>query len=374
MIKNRENINHPQCAFFGKSTNNLVIFETYVVKATSGTRVIKAIVDKGSLYTTTTRNVDTVSTTAVIVTEKKIGATLGTLGDTANSAITSSTISGVNPLALESSINSAVGAVKTSAVNASQSNIDLVNLVNVVAATVFNDVNTAQFIAGTSPTSTISTTQFTVGSATSAVASVQQAAVSTNLTSTVAAYIPPPVGTFAITSKVKDGMVSTASYLPGVLVTTVGLTSNVTTYSDANGYFTLAGIPPNTSFTLKMSFAGYVDSYSAQLSLSANLDTSDRPYAIWMPAKLTTDWKNTSGTGVIRASVVDSTNLASGYIAGAVVTGTDATSGAVYPVVYLNNSTNNWDSTLTSTDVNGNWMFKNVPAGRTVYEVQRTVC
>ena len=350
--------------------NNIDMGADYVVKAyiPNKSYVIKALISQDSLSAVTTRNVDTVSTTAVIVTEKKLGATLGSLGDTASTSITSSAIAGVNPLALESSINTAIGTVNGAAGTASQDNVNLVNLVNVVASTIYNNVNTTQFIAGTSTTTTISTTQYTYSAGTGAAASVapvavQTTAVLTTLGTAATNYIAPPSNTVAFTSRVTDGNLSTVTPLANVSVTT---DTGLTTYTDASGYYTLVNIPQNTSFVVKMSLSGRADSYSAKMSYSANANTSDRPYNLWTPSTLT-NWGNTTGNSIIRARVVASTDLVTGYIGGVVVTATDATDSSItYPVVYTNATTGAFDPALVSTSANGQWAFRNVPAGRTV--------
>lgn len=351
--------------------SNIDFGADYVVKAFTATNTIKAIVDKDFLATATTKNVDTVSTTAVIITEKKIyenaGITtgvMGSLGDSANTAFTSTAIAAVNPLNVESKINTAIGVVNTAPGSAVQADLDLINIVNVVAASVYNDVDPAKFIAGTAtPTAAISTTQFTTGNVATGgtnVAIIQTTVAATLATSTTA-YTPPPADSVTFTSRVMDFSSTTAVAVSGVEVTANGLK----TYTDANGFYTLAGITKNTAFYIKMSKTGYVDSYSSQMSIAANSNTSTRPYALYAPSKLAV-WGNFSGAGVISSRVVTSTNPDTGYLNGAVVTATDAQNTTVtYPVTYTNTS-GSLDSTLTSTAANGSYMVKNIPAGKTV--------
>lgn len=348
--------------------SNIDMGADYVVKAyvPNTNYVVKALIDKSALTTTTTRNVDTVSTTVVIVTEQRLGATPGTMGDIANaSKFTTGAIADVNPVALEGAINTAIGSVTgTNAVNASENDIKLMNLVNVVTSTVFSDVKTSDFIAGT-VTAPISTTQYTYAANTApavATVEVQSATVYTAIVApTQTAYTPPPADSVTLTSRVMDFSSTTPVALQGVEVTANGLK----TFTDASGFYTLAGITKDTSFYVKMSKAGYADSYSAQQNISANSNSSTRPYALWTPSILTA-WGNTPGTGVISSRVVESTNLDTGYLGGVVVTAADSQDPAItYPVIYTNTS-GNLDSTLTSTSANGRWMFRNVPAGRTV--------
>lgn len=354
---------------FSYTFSNIDMGADYVVKAyvPNSNYVVKALIDKSTLLETTTRNVDTVSTAVVIVAEQKLGASPGTMGDTANAAkINSDAIAGVNPAALESAVNTAIGTVTgANAVNATSNDVTLINLVNVVTATVFNGVKTSDFIAGT-VTTPISTTQYSFVAAGSApvvdtTAVIPSSTVYTNIVApTLTAYTPPDPNTVTFTSRVIDN--STAVALAGVEVTANGLK----TYTDASGFFTLAGITKNTSFYVKMSKAGYADTFSALMNIAANSNSSTRPYSLFTPAAVTA-LGNNAGAGMISSRVVTSTNLETGYLSGVVVTATDSLDPSVtYPVIYKNATTNSLDPSLTSTDTNGNYMFRNIPAGRTV--------
>lgn len=183
------------------------------------------------------------------------------------------------------------------------------------------------------------------------------------ITAARAAAFPIPVSSSAtFTSKVYDYSSSaTGVPLAGVSVTTGGIAPAITATTDANGSFVLAGIPLNTPFFVKMSKATYSDTYSNTFPLTANMDNSDRPYAQYLPAKLTS-LSNTAGNGVIRGRVVDERDPVNGFIGGALVTATDQVSGTAYPVRYT-------DSTAggpTKTETNGLYVIVNIPAGRTV--------
>ncbi len=339
----------------------------YLVKVVSGTQVLKALLDKGSISTATTRNIDTVSTTTVIVAEKKMNVAIGSLGEAGNLK-TSDDIATINPAVLEFKIQSAVTNMNATGglATASQENIDLANIVNIVAATVFNNVDTTSFMAGTS-TAPVATNQFTYtagASVMNAAATVTSSATSTALASTATSYTAPAAGTVAFTSRITDW--ANGSGIAGATVTTVGLTPEITTTTDANGSYSLVGIAANTPFTVKMSKTNYTDSYSAQISLAKNDDSSNRPFALILPNQFTATFGSSAGTGVIQTRVVDSTDLVSGFMGGVVVTATDKNSATTYPVVYFSSATAAWDASLTSTDTNGKYMIKNVPAGSAV--------
>lgn len=173
-------------------------------------------------------------------------------------------------------------------------------------------------------------------------------------------------GLFSFTSAVNDGTVSTIPNpgLPGVLVQTVGLPVAISTTTDSLGSYTLSNIPANTPFSIRMSLTGFADTYSHEMTLAANADSSNRPYSLFTPAKLTA-WGNVTGNGAIRSRVVDSTNLVSGYITGATVTATNAITNAVYPVYYVD-TLGALVTTGATTYSNGIYIIPNVPAGAKV--------
>lgn len=141
----------------------------YVIKAKSGNYVLKALVDKASLSTATTRDIDTIGTTALILAEQRLGVPVGTIGERAN-AISTDGIAGVQPRTIEANIATAVATLKTAPATATQDMVNLVNLANVVTATVSNGVDTTEFMSGTGTTTSITTTQFTYTSGTAPVA------------------------------------------------------------------------------------------------------------------------------------------------------------------------------------------------------------
>ena len=178
---------------------------------------------------------------------------------------------------------------------------------------------------------------------------------------------PPGSGNVALSGKVYDfNTTSGGTALAGVTAATVGLSTVITATTDVNGSFVLAGIPQKHFFHIKISKTGYADAYSNTYSLTANNDVSDRPYALWLPSKLT-GWGNLTGNGVIRGRVVSSTNLVNGYIGGSAVTAIDQANSTTYPVKYIDSSTDIISNTLTSTDAANGWfVVLNVPAGRNV--------
>lgn len=136
----------------------------YVVKAKSGDQAITALLNKAAITTTTEKNINTITTTAVIVAEQKLGVPLGTLGVKTNS-ISSDGIATVQPQAIENSIVGAVAAIKSNPATATQEQVNLVNLGNVVTASVKENVDPAAFLSGTSTAASVTTVQYTFASA-----------------------------------------------------------------------------------------------------------------------------------------------------------------------------------------------------------------
>jgi hypothetical protein len=176
-------------------------------------------------------------------------------------------------------------------------------------------------------------------------------------------YVVPSPQTVSFTGKVQDCSTGACAYLPDVTATTIGLTPEITTTSDASGQFTLAGIPKATPFTIKMSKTGFIDTYSIQMSLYADYTLSNlRSYILYKSATLAA-WGIDPGKGVIRGRVVLNSNQNTGFIAGATVSANDAVNGTPYEVVYENTSGSFAGS---STYNNGLFYVRNVPSGRTV--------
>lgn len=341
----------------------------YVVRAVSadGTKVVKALVDKNSLGTALTRDVDTISTTTIIVAENKLGIAAGIIGESSNSSVTTDSIANtVNPVALESSIKTAVNTVQYSAATASQNEISIVNLVNVVAAIVNTNANVAQVMSGAVGLSA-QVNQYTLTSGGASGALTTVASVPTTASTAANTYTPPAADSVYYISKVYDyNASSTGTPVAGATVTTIGLPTNVSTITDVNGLYILAGIPQKTDFTVKMSKPAVgADAYSNTFQLAANLDTSDRPYALWNSTKLS-GWGQSAGYGMIRSRVVLSTDLVNGSMGGVTVSAIDTADSTSYTVKYFENNGTVSSTLQTTNSANGNYIILNIPAGRTI--------
>lgn len=178
------------------------------------------------------------------------------------------------------------------------------------------------------------------------------------------------VPSLSFTGGVQDCTAAACVNLPGVTITTVGLTPELSATSDASGLFTLNvplttvfnTLPATAPFHLILTKATFVNTASSQIQLTAPLNVSDRPYALFSTANLTA-WANTPGTGVIRSRIVDVANPVTGYIAGATVTASSA--AGPLPVEYVDPPTGTIVSTGT-TGSNGMYIIRNIPAGAQV--------
>lgn len=166
----------------------------------------------------------------------------------------------------------------------------------------------------------------------------------------------PLAGTISFSATVND---ASGQPVSGAAVQIAGNPA-IATLTNAEGGFTLGGIPANTPFTLMFSKTGYVTAYSAVMQSGGNM-TSPRPYILLTQANMAA-WGITAGKGAIIGRIVDSANPTTVYVAGATVSATGASKS--YTVVYL-------DDNLTiaagaTTQAGGRFLVLNVDDGDTV--------
>ncbi|GAM10090.1 hypothetical protein OR1_02377 [Geobacter sp. OR-1] len=222
----------------------------YVVRAVNGAQVLRGLVDQGSLSTTTTKDIGAVAATAVIVVEKKIGLTPGTLGAAGNSA-TAAQIAALQPATLDTAINTALADAAAGTADSGQ--VALANLTNIVTAAVSTNVDPSAFVAGTSTTTTsVSAPQYAVGSGTATTTTVTATSAGTianNAKSAVTADIAIAQGVYNGTYTGTDS---------GTFTIAVDATGNVQGTSNTNssitGTITLGG-PDGLTFV----FSGTVN-------------------------------------------------------------------------------------------------------------------
>lgn len=171
----------------------------------------------------------------------------------------------------------------------------------------------------------------------------------------------PPAGiSFAgVLTKASDNMP-----YGGGIVEQVGNTSVTTTTENNTGAFLLAGLPSGTPFSVKLSptsaeAATYVPTYTNVFNTTSAI-TAARTYNLFTPSDLT-HWGVTMG-GAIRGRVMNSNNLAAGYISDAVVGYTSSLENT-YTVKYEDVFGNLIDG---ATSANGKFYILGVAEGDTV--------
>lgn len=239
----------------------------YVLKAIKDSMVLRALVDQAALSgATTTKNVNNITTTALIVVEKNLALPLGTLGLTAITAPKLATLA-LMPASksLEDSITAALVACNSVSGIATASQAQLASLANIVTEAVSNEIDPSAFVAGTSAITTVTAITYT-GTAVGTSGSVTTGTAGTYAT-VIAASLPiissagstsftvGTDGTFAITG---TGTFSASGTLPsGVeFYPGTGVLSG-TPAAGSNGAYTLtitatsgSGLTATQAFTL----------------------------------------------------------------------------------------------------------------------------
>lgn len=245
----------------------------YVLKAVKESMVLRALVDKAALSgTTTTKNVNNITTTALIVVEKALSLVTGTLGQTASTvqaqAASESLALMSTPATIESNITAAIAACTSTSGTATSSQAQLASLANIVTAAVGSNVDASTFMSGASNVATINAVTYTVSGTT---ATGSTAAVTTGTAGTFATDIVATLpkissagstsftvgtdGTFAITG---TGTFSASGTLPsGVEFSSGTGVLSGTPAAGSNGAYTLtitatsgSGLTATQAFTL----------------------------------------------------------------------------------------------------------------------------
>jgi len=250
---------------------NLPTGRDYVLKAVNGNMVLRALVDKAALIdTTTTRDVNSVTTTALIVVERALNLTAGTLGVSASNTQVQEASAALAltspPATIESSITEAIAACTSTSGTATSDQAQLASLANIVTAAVSNNVDPSAFMAGTDVT-TFDAVTYTVSgtTATGSSASVNTSSAGAFVAAVVqmlpqissagtASFTVGQVGSIAITG---TGTLNVSGTLPtGVSFdAATGLLAG-TPATGSNGVYTLTvtatsnGLSATQAFTL----------------------------------------------------------------------------------------------------------------------------
>jgi hypothetical protein len=270
---------------YSYSAVNLPVGKDYVLKAATanGAMVLRALVDKAALTgATTTRNVNNVTTTALIVVEKSLNLTAGTLGGTASATqvqTASAALAQASPPAtIESGITAAIAACTSTSGAATSAQAQLASLASIVTAAVAGNVDPSAFLAGTATAAKVDAVTYTVSGTT---ATASTAAVTTSAAGTFAAAIVQTMpkistaaaatftvgtaGSFAISG---TGSLSVAGTLPAGITfdAASGLLSG-TAAAASNGSYPLTVTATSNSLTVKQAFTLTVSPASATTSV-----------------------------------------------------------------------------------------------------------
>ena len=169
--------------------------------------------------------------------------------------------------------------------------------------------------------------------------------------------------TISFSGNVQDGTQSTSTNLPGVNVQLYGNSTLNVGNDGTTANFTLAGLPPDTTFSLMLTKNNYIPTYTSNMSFSSSY-TSPRSYSLYNQSQIA-GWGVTSGKGVIAGRVVDNANQSTGYLGGAVATYTSSkyVTSAPYIVTYVSDNSVFGGS---STYANGKFFIMNVEEGDVV--------
>lgn len=343
--------------------------KNYVFKASWGGQVLRAIADESELKKLTTDiKVTPVSTAAVLVVEKTLALTPGTLGMNATAEQVQSAATSLATLpatTIATNITTALTACTTSSTTVTDTQAQLASLANIVTAAIVSKVDSAAFVAGTATVTTVTATTYTATGGT--VTTTQAATVTpTDASDTVtfitanlpkitsannATFTAGKSGSFTVTGtgtlSVWGNLPSGVTFEPstGILGGTPVAASNGTyliTFTASNNgidavqQFTLTVNPPVPVFTTAMIADKEFDvSYSGgTFHLKINADG--------------TFWKGTtSGTWTINASgqLVKLINGETDTLT--LVSSTSSSFVASYVIVYSDNTTSSGTLTFT---------------------------
>jgi len=222
---------------------SLAISKDYVIKARSGSMVLCALVNKAALAAASPqKNVNNITTTALIQVEKNLALTPGTLGQhaTAEQVLNVSSAIGTTllPASVENDITTALAACVSGV--ATQSQAQFASLANVVTGAVLANIDPAAFVAGTVPAANVTATIYTV-SDTGVVSSASRVMDSTSLpqisSASSATFTVGTAGTFTVAG---TGTLSVTGALPsGVTFNTATGALSGTPTSGNNGTYPL---------------------------------------------------------------------------------------------------------------------------------------
>lgn len=284
---------------------NLPIGKDYVLKAVNGSMILRALVDKAVLAgSATTKNVDNITSTALIVVEKSLSLPAGTLGETATAiqaqAAAAAAVT-LPPATIESNITTAIAACTSTTGTPTASQAQLASLANIVTAATISIGDPSTFMSGTSTTTTVNAVTYTVSGA------VASAPISTSTAGTfatdIAASLPTissasstsftvgTAGTFTVTG---TGNLSVSGTLPsGVTFDTGTGVLSGTPATGSNGVYMLTFTAASNNLTATQAFTLTVNPAAAT---TAGFTTAMLSGKVFIDSHGTTFAFNTDGT------------------------------------------------------------------------------
>ncbi len=234
-------------------STTVAIRKDAVIKAVRGNQVMRAALDSSTVTTSSsTRDLNVITTAAVLVLEQNLDITAGTLGTSA-APVSPPALKTLAPVAVEATLSQAVAASTSgTATNFTRTTAAFANLVAIVTAVTRNNVDAAQYISGavtvafTSPITTYSVSP----SGTPVAVTVSSDQVATTLS--------------AIISTIKNGTAPTGSITgsitlhgSGLSEVSVTLSSGTTSLTSSSGFYSFSNVPDG-SYTITPALNGYV--------------------------------------------------------------------------------------------------------------------
>lgn len=173
-------------------------------------------------------------------------------------------------------------------------------------------------------------------------------------------FFASPTPTISFSGYVMDSA-STPAPVGGALIETRGIPPKTAT-SNADGSYTLTGLPPETPFHQKLTKEGFAPSYTADMSSTGNIvNTADQAFNLFPAGQLTT-WNIDSGKGIIRARVRDQARTP----IGGVVISARSQFGQAYAICYDDACTAGKNATDSAGSSSGRFIVRNVLPGDVV--------
>ncbi len=234
-------------------TTTATISKDVILKAVRGSQILRAALDSSTYTLGAIRDVNVITTTAVVVIEQNLGITAGALGTPAGPG-SPPALKTQFPATVEIKISQAITAASApDATNFTTISAAYANLAAIITAAIINNIDPAQFISGTS--SATITTPVTIYRVSSSGTPVANSLEPGQIASSVAAIISVIKSSGSDTTYSISGIITlNGAEFSGVTVT---LSGGNTATTDSTGSYVITGVS-NGSYTITPSFSGYV--------------------------------------------------------------------------------------------------------------------